>query len=80
MTNVSNHVEGLGLTFGDKVTLAFKKKRIPARFVRTYSDLKGKEFGVLFGSHGFLEIASRESSAADRARVRIGSVVHVVGV
>ena len=80
VTNVSNHIEKLELRFGDKVSLKFKKKRIPARFVRTYSDLKRKEFGILFGSHGFLEIASREASAASRVRVRIGSVVHVGGV
>jgi S-adenosylmethionine hydrolase len=77
VTNVSNHVESLELEFGDKVSLAIKKKRIPARFVRTYSDLKREEFGILFGSHGFLEIACREDSAAGRVRVRIGSVVHV---
>jgi hypothetical protein len=80
VTNVSSRIERLGLKFGDKVSLTFRKKRIPARFVRTYSDLKGKEFGILFGSHGFLEIACREASAAGRVRVRIGSVVHVGGV
>ena len=80
VTNVSNHIERLELKFGDKVSLTFRKKRIPARFVRTYSDLKGKEFGILFGSHGFLEIACREASAAGRVRIRIGSVVHVGGV
>jgi len=80
VTNLSNDIRRLGLEFGDKVSLTFKKKRIPARFVRTYSDLKRKEFGILFGSHGFVEIACREASAADRVRVRIGSVVHVGGV
>ena len=80
MTNLSNHIERLELEFGDKVSLTFKKKRISARFIRTYSDLKRKEFGFLFGSHGFLEIACREASAAGRVRVRIGSVVHVGGV
>jgi S-adenosylmethionine hydrolase len=77
VTNLSNHIERLGLKFEDKVSLTFKKKRIPARFVRTYSDLKRKEFGILFGSHGFLEIACREASAAGKVRVKIGSVVHV---
>jgi S-adenosylmethionine hydrolase len=80
VTNIPNQIEGFGVKLGDKVTLMLKKKRFSARFVRTYSDLKDREFGVLFGSHGFLEIACREASAADRIRVRIGSVVHVYGV
>jgi S-adenosylmethionine hydrolase len=80
VTNLSNHIERLQLEFGDKVSLTFKKKRVSARFVRTYSDLSREEFGILFGSHGFLEIACREASAASRVRVRIGSVVHVGGV
>jgi S-adenosylmethionine hydrolase len=80
VTNVSNGIERLGLAFGDKVSLTFGKKRLRARFVRTYSDLKDKEFGILLGSHGFFEVACREASAADRLRVRIGSVVRVGGV
>ncbi len=70
----------LGLRVGEKVFLKFGKKRLSARFVRTFSDLLGGEFGVLVGSHGFLEIACREGSAAKRIGVKIGSVVRVGGV
>ncbi len=80
VTNLSNGIERLGLAIGDKVSLTFGKKRLRPRFVRTYSELKGKEFGILLGGHGFFEVACREASAADRLRVRIGSVVHVGGV
>lgn len=80
VTNISNEVERLGLALGDKVSLVLEKRRFQARFVRTYSDLNGKELGVLVGSHGFLEIACREASAADRLRARIGSAVHVGSV
>ena len=80
VTNASNEIEKLGLVFGDKVSLTLEKRRFQARFVRTYSDLDGKELGVLFGSHGFVEVACREASAADRLRVRIGSAVHVGAV
>jgi S-adenosylmethionine hydrolase len=76
-TNISNEVEKLGLAYGDKISLRFEKKRFQARFVRTYSDLTGKELGALVGSHGFVEIACREASAADRLRIRIGSALHV---
>jgi S-adenosylmethionine hydrolase len=80
VTNASNEIEKLGLAFGDKVSLTLEKRRFQARFVRTYSDLDGKELGVLVGSHGFVEVACREASAADRLRVRIGSAVHVGAV
>jgi S-adenosylmethionine hydrolase len=81
VTNVTSRLMGLGVKVGDEVTVMLGKKRFTARFVRTYSDLKHREFGVLFGSHGFLEIACHEASAASGIRgVRIGSVVHVYGV
>lgn len=80
VTNVSNEIGKLGLAFGDKVSLTLEKRRFQARFVRTYSDLDGKELGVLVGSHGFVEVACREASAADKLRVRIGSAVHVGAV
>ncbi len=81
VTNLSDKtLAGLGLSFGEKVVLMVGKKRLSAHFVRTYSELQGKEFGVLVGSHGFLEIACREASAARRLRVRIGNVVRVGGV
>ncbi len=81
VTNLTiDHLAGAGLRLGEKVFLTLGKKRLLARFVRTYSDLQGKEFGVLVGSHGFLEIARREASAAKRLRVKIGSVVRVGGV
>jgi S-adenosylmethionine hydrolase len=81
VTNLPDkNLAGLGLSVGEKVILMLGKKRLSARFVRTYSDLGGKEFGVLVGSHGFIEIACREASAARRLRVRIGNVVRVGGV
>jgi S-adenosylmethionine hydrolase len=77
VTNISNEFEKLGLQLGDKVSLTSERRRFQARYVRNYSDLSGKELGILVGSHGFVEIACREASAADRVRVRIGSAVHV---
>jgi hypothetical protein len=47
-------------------------KRVPLRFVRTFSDLREREFGILLGSRGFLEIVCREASAASRLRIRSG--------
>lgn len=81
VTNIaSDLLARLGLRMGGKVFIKFGKKRLSARFVRTFSDLGGEEFGVLVGSHGFVEIACGEGSAAKRLRVKIGSVVRVGGV
>jgi S-adenosylmethionine hydrolase len=80
VTNISNELGKLGLALGDKVSLTMEKRRFQARFVRTYSDLVGKELGILVGSHGFVEVACREASAADKLRVRIGNAVHVGAV
>jgi S-adenosylmethionine hydrolase len=60
-----------------KLQIAIGKKRILARHVRTYSDLRKNEFGLLAGSHGFLEIACREDSAARRVRARSGMAVRI---
>jgi len=61
----------------DKKKLRIRGKRFPLRLVRTFSDLRGNEFGLLPGSQGFFEIACREEPAAIRLRVRSGDVVRV---
>ena len=65
---------------GKKISLLVGRHRISAIFVKTYSDLKPNQLGALIGSHGFLELACRESSAAKRIRARKGSLVRVYGV
>ncbi len=80
VTNLTtDHLTKLGLRFGAQVSLLLGKRRRAARFVRTYSDLKAPELGVLVGSHGFLEIALRESSAARKIHVRTGFSVKLRG-
>lgn len=80
VTNLSHqHLSKLNLRFGEKISLSMDRRRFSARFVRTYSDLRGSELGVLVGSHGFLEIACREKSAAKRIRARRGSGLRVYG-
>lgn len=80
VTNISNNgLTKLGLKIGEKVRLSVGRKRVLARFVKTYSDLRGNEFGVLAGSHGFVEVACREASAGRKLHVRRGSVFRVGG-
>ncbi len=81
VTNLSNEwFAKLDLKLGNRVRCFIGRKRVFARFVQTYSDLRGNEFGVLIGSHGFLELACREASAARKLRVKRGRVVRVDGV
>jgi hypothetical protein len=61
------------------IVMRIDGERFPAKVVRTFSKLKGRELGVLIGSHGFLEIVSREASAADKLGVKIGDALRVAG-
>lgn len=79
-TNLTqDHLKNWHIRVGDKVTLLTGRRRIRAKFVRTFSDLRRHEVGLMLGSHGFLEIACRESNAAKRLRIRRGRVVRVSG-
>lgn len=81
VTNLlQTYLSKLDLKFSVRVTVSVGRVRVPARFVKTYSDLNQGEVGILVGSHGFLEIACRESSAAKRVRARSGADVRFYGV
>jgi S-adenosylmethionine hydrolase len=78
VTNLrSKHMKELNVVFGKRISVMIRRRRISARYVRTYSDLRGGELGVLVGSHGFIEVACREENAAKKLRARSGVVVHV---
>ena len=61
-----------------KISLYVGGRQFSVRFVKTYSDLRDGEVGVLFGSHGFLELACRQKSAAARLRVNRGVRVRLL--
>jgi S-adenosylmethionine hydrolase len=71
------HIKELDVDLGERITMMIGRRRISARYVRTYSDLHGTEFGVLVGSHGFVEVACREENAAKKVGARSGVAVHV---
>jgi hypothetical protein len=62
-----------------KMTLAIKGRRFTTKIAGTFSDLRKGEIGLIFGSHGFLEIVSREANAGKRLRIKRGTVVRVSG-
>jgi S-adenosylmethionine hydrolase len=81
ITNLRNaQFSALSLSHGQRVRLIFGRNRILGRYVRTYADLRTRsEFGLLAGSHGFVEIACREGDAAKRLRVKTGMTVRISG-
>ena len=80
ITNLrSTHISKWNLSADQKFRISLGNRRISARCVRTYSDLKKNEFGFLTGSHGFVEIACREENAAKRIRAKTGIAVRIEG-
>jgi hypothetical protein len=76
VTNISQQNMGR-LNSNAKFVITMHGKRLRARLVKTYSDIADKELGLIAGSHGFLEIASRESSASRMLKARPSDVVRV---
>ena len=74
VSNIPNDAVG---RLGGHLLVRVGRRRFPARLVKSYSELDGKELGMLLGSHGFLEIACSESSAARKLRVRPSSLMRV---
>jgi hypothetical protein len=60
-----------------KFVITMRGKRVRARLVKAYSDIDDKELGIIAGSHGFLEIASRENSASRRLQAKAGDTIRV---
>jgi S-adenosylmethionine hydrolase len=58
-----------------KIKISIGKRRFFIRQVHTYSDLEENEFGLLIGSHGFLEVACKESSAAKQLGAKVGMAI-----
>ncbi len=62
-----------------RLVVKLRGKRFPVKVVGTFSELGKRELGVLVGSHGTLEIASPEASAAKRLGARTGGALRVGG-
>jgi len=80
VTNVRSTQAPFNLTANQKVKISIGNKQFSARQVNTYSDLKKNEYGLLAGSHGFLEVACKEKSAAKRVRARTGMTIQFSSV
>ena len=79
ITNLrSEQISEFNINVSKRLIVSVGKKRFSGRYVKTYSDLGENDFGLLVGSHGFLEIACREKSAAKRFAARNGMRVRVL--
>ncbi len=80
VTNLKpEHITKLNLAFGERIAVTIGRRRISCRYVRTYSDLIGRELGFLVSSHGFVEVVCLKGNAAKRVGARSGVGVRVVG-
>ncbi len=80
ITNLRNDdLSKLDLQRGQKFKISIGRKRVMVRLVETYSELRKDEYGLLRGSHGFLEIACMSKSAAKDTGARTGTLVQFSG-
>jgi S-adenosylmethionine hydrolase len=71
--NLVTNVPGSMAVVGGRVA----DRGVPLRAVETYAAIPSGELGVLVSSHGFWEIAARETSAAARLKVKLGHGVEL---
>jgi S-adenosylmethionine hydrolase len=60
-----------------RLNISVRGRKFSARLVKSYSEIGEKELGFLIGSHGFLELACRQNSAAKRVKARPGDVLRM---
>jgi S-adenosyl-L-methionine hydrolase (adenosine-forming) len=73
VSNITPHNDSLAKSV--KVKLSNQKFNLP--FCKTYGQAKLKQAIALFGSHGFLEIALNQGSAAEKFCAKVGDTVEV---
>ena len=76
ITNISQH-DASGLDANAKFVITSRRSRFQATLVNAYSNIDPKNFGLIVGSHGFLEIASRESNASKKLKAKIGDTIRI---
>ena len=80
VTNLkASHLSRLNLKPGQSFRILLGRNRVRVRLVSTYWDLRTNEIGLLVSSHGFVEIACREKSAARKVGAKIGMTVQLLG-
>jgi len=65
---------------GDSVQVELAESLLKIQFGKTYAQAKPKEPILLVGSHGFMEIALNQDSAAKKLHVKTGDRIVIMGI
>lgn len=68
-------VESLGIGFGEELTITIGEKTIDCRFVKTFSQVREKDFACYINSWGYFEIAIYMGNASQELGVSPGDTV-----
>jgi S-adenosylmethionine hydrolase len=76
ITNISE-VDMVRMNVNGRFSVVMRRNRFQARLVKAYSNLSGRELGLILGSHGFLEIAGRETDTSKRLKAKVGDTIRL---
>ena len=62
---------------GENLTVVYQGKKVKAKFVRSFSEVKEGSYLVLKGSSGYLEVDRNRSSAAKALGARMGEKIEI---
>jgi S-adenosyl-L-methionine hydrolase (adenosine-forming) len=73
ISNITTHES----IFAKTVKVKLSNQKLLLSFCKTYGQVKLRQAIALFGSHGFLEIALNQGSAAEKFSVKVGDTIEV---
>jgi S-adenosylmethionine hydrolase len=76
VTNISQLNMGK-LNSNPRAVITIRGKRSRVRLVKAYSNINKNELGLVFGSHGFLEITAREDNVSRRLKAKAGDAIRL---
>jgi len=76
ITNISEE-NASRLRAKGKFIVSVRRKKFQAKLVDAYFSLGRNQLGLVVGSHGFLEIAGRESDASRKIRAGVGDRIRI---
>jgi len=66
--------------YGENLAVVYRGKKVKAKFVRCFSEVKEGNYLVLKGSSGYLEVDRNRSSAAKALDARVGEKIEIFKV
>lgn len=75
--NIVTNISEKQIPSGETVHIKLKNLKLQVPFAKTYAKVKLKQTIALIGSHGFLEIAQNQGSAAETFSVKAGDKIAI---